>query len=180
MNNEKISQALAIEIERRFKKCWDILADVNRTVHQQWRAIAGSALDMMLESPGGAESYLRNPYPELRRVALQVLTHHWKAYESIAFPCEQLSLHDDDPEVRIQAICSLGLCYMNTNQARIANILAKLICNDKESDELRTASYLSLLIVVGRTDPHADSCLKAMRLLRFPDDIDQALIGRYA
>ncbi len=71
--------------------CNSLLAGIERNRHEWWQAEAGDNLSMLLRERGRAEALVWHADPQLRRVALSVLAHHWKdrsaalaASESIA------------------------------------------------------------------------------------------------
>ena len=114
-----------------------------------WQRLAGDFLPELLRSKDDAIRLVEHPLARVRGAAIQVLNYHWKCREDGRFAkiCESLGTRDPDMFVRHNALLALGSCFQYTDDTRISVLLAKIVCNQTESDEIRHAAYLALLSV---------------------------------
>lgn len=151
----------------------EIMASVRATQTEQWRREAGNLLaDEMLNSQDFAMRQLCHSSPSLRKVAIEILSDHWKAHESAGFAdiCEELSAHDVEQRVRHSALLALGLCYEWTDDVRIAAFFARVVSDKTESEHNQMAAYIALLTV---RDPIAKLRLTPSYSLK---DVDWSLV----
>jgi hypothetical protein len=142
-----------------------------------WRALVGSSLDDVLRSPDDTATSLQSPNPVIRSVSLQILTAYWGCRsEEFAKVCERLAFRDSSLEAKERAIWSLGMCYVLTDDKRVSKLLASVVRNEKEDRAFRASAYLALLVVRTGRDPQLQTCLKEVRFLRFPDDVNWGLV----
>jgi hypothetical protein len=142
-----------------------------------WRALVGSSLDEMLRNPDDTATCLQSQSPQVRAVALQVLTCYWNyRSEEFATVCERLAFHDPSPEVKEHAVWSLGMCYSRTDDKRVSKLLASVVRNEQEAEAIRACAYQALLLVRIVRDPQLQACLREVRFLRFPDDVNWSLV----
>jgi len=123
--------------------------EAQKVKEEHWRQLAGDLLPEMLRSPEEAMRQLRHPSAGVRKVAIQVASDHWKLYGKKAFAqvCEELTASDEDPLVRHAALLALGVCHEGTDDLRIGAMLAAIVADKGQSDNMRLAAYLSLLSV---------------------------------
>jgi hypothetical protein len=142
-----------------------------------WRALAGATLDEMLRSPDHTATYLQSQDSRMRAVALDILTFYWKCHsEEFAVECERLAIHDPSPVLRRRAVWSLGKCYSRTDDKRIRRLLASVVKNEQEEEEVRAGAYESLLLVRVVRDPQELDRLREVRFLRFPNDVNWGIV----
>jgi hypothetical protein len=164
------------EAERLAKLHDEVLTSFNITQERWWRELVGDRLTSMLGNSTEAMNLLLDTDPRIRSVAIQVLTYYWRPTTSLTQACEQFAINDPDPDVRTQAISSLGISYLRTNDYRIRQLLASIVADDKQPEAIRTVAYDSLLVVCGSSDPKFDACIKAQRPVRFPEDVNWSIV----
>jgi hypothetical protein len=148
----------------------------NRELQTWWRQLVGVAVEEMLNSRDAAERHLRNSNPAFRDVALQVLTYHWQPTETFAIACEDMMMRDPDLDVRHQAVCSIAACHLGTNNRMVGQLLAGMVRNIQEEDDIRRAAYQSLLLVRGLRDPQFEARCRAGDSISFRDDINWTIV----
>jgi len=79
--------------------------------------------------------YLTNPDPELRFIALSVLTLHWRRPE-YRIAAERM-LSDPDADVRRMAADTLGVLAQNTRDPRVLSLLLSRIDDSAEEWHVR-------------------------------------------
>lgn len=117
-------------------------------LRDRWhRETAGDALDQMLRSKEDTIQFFTHPYPHLRQVAISLINHHWGFTETIAQQIEKLAVEDPDSWVRMAAISALGSYFRGTKPVRICQLLASVILDLNQPENLRLCAYRALVIV---------------------------------
>jgi hypothetical protein len=101
-----------------------------------------------IESRAVVESYLRDSDPELRSIALGVLTFHWHLPEHWK-TCVRMIEEDKDEEVCRTAVAGLGSLQTGTRDPETLAVLLRVFTNEKEAESIRMMSYSSILRVLG-------------------------------
>jgi len=123
--------------------------EAEKVKEEHWRKLAGDLLPEMLRSPEEAMRQLRHASAGVRKVAIQVVSDNWKlnGNKEFARVCEELAVNDEDPLVRHAALLALGRCHERSDDLRIGAMLAAIVGDERQSDDIRSAAYLSLLSV---------------------------------
>jgi hypothetical protein len=146
-----------------------------------WREEAGSAVDRMLQDRTEAERALKDSDWKVRCTALSILQHHWEldSGRDFAERCEDLGLHDVDPQVRGCALITLGMCYENTNDERIGKLLAEVVFNETEDSHARRGAYMGLYYLRGRAFQWVGGSSDRPHIIRVPDDFDWSFVKSF-
>lgn len=98
-----------------------------------------------------ALSYMFHDDPDVRKSAFEALVYHrnldssWTALA--AAPMEYIARHEQDPDIRIEALSQLGSCYISQNLPRVVTFLSKIVRDESRTLAERQAAYSSLLTV---------------------------------
>jgi hypothetical protein len=138
-------------------------------VEKHVQQLAGEHLNAMMRSPKDAENYLQSSEPSLRQAALHVLYNRWGQGEAYADRYERMAMSDTNDDVRMRSFQLLGRCYSYTRNRRISSIVAKVVLDRNEADQVRRSAYHALLNLHGRL---------AIRTVfqKFPADADWAFV----
>jgi hypothetical protein len=171
----------AEEARRMLDNCDRMIADVNRRRLSRWKEEAGSALADMLVSEDGAGRYLQDHDPTLRRIAVKVLSLHWKNKPGGQFTAviEGMALGDSDGGVREVALLALGACYRGTDDVRIGRLLARVVRNDAALSLLRRAAYAALHFLRGMKTPLPPPGVGPDALFRIPENVDWSFVDSF-
>ena len=94
------------------------------------------------------EAFLCHPDPQLRYIALNVLTIHWGCAEHRK-TCELFAQNDPDPDNRRMGVAGIGALLDGTRDALALAFLLGVFRNAREEDTVREAAYSSVLYVLG-------------------------------
>lgn len=122
------------------------------------------------------ERFLTHTDPELRYVALEVLTRHFRLLEHLGTALHFLR-HDSSASNRAGAADALLDLKMDTGDRAVLSELANVIRDAAEDAEVREASYAALL-GIAHYDPVQQADLSG-RDLDFDSDIDWDLVDSY-
>jgi len=141
------------------------------------KKLAGAQLDNILQSRAAAESFLRNPDPQLRRAALFALGHNWEVTRDLADQCEILLFADPDTKVRLGALANIGAFYHESDDRRIGDMLARMVYDAAQPNDLRIHAYRLLFHVRGMPLAVKE---KAWSLeFSFPDEVDWVFVDSF-
>ena len=130
--------ARAIErLERRQGTTIDLLDDLH--------AIAEAG---RCEGRTAVERYLGDPDPDLRAMALSVVTFHWHLSEHWD-TCARMGQEDSDADVRGTAVAGLGSLRTATKDPATLRVLIRIFDSPREDPSVRMISYASILRVLG-------------------------------
>ncbi len=90
------------------------------------------------------ERLLTSDDPELRYIALETLTRHFRLAEHYE-TAKQFLEHDPDVDCRMMGASALKGFKRNTHDRRTLGILARVVRNDKETPIVRKAAYAAML-----------------------------------
>ncbi len=93
------------------------------------------------------EHFLTSENPELRFVALKVLTRYWHLNEHWQTARYFLE-HDPDEDVRFRAASALAGLRQNTQDRATLTILAQVVLNEQEADVVRIAAYAAMKAIM--------------------------------
>lgn len=146
-----------------------------------WREDGGSSVDKMLQDRTDAERQLEHPDWKMRRTALSILQLHWDAASDAVFAetCEDVGLHDVHPQVRSSALMILGMCFENTNDVRIGQLLAQVVLDETQASQARRGAYLGLYYLRGRRFEWAGGLTDTPTILRIPEDVDWSFVKSF-
>jgi hypothetical protein len=122
------------------------------------------------------EALLESDVPDLRFVALKVLTRYWRLMEHWETACAVL-LHDPEVECRFRAASDLGSLMMNTQDTRTLKVLAQVVCNEQEEDVVREEAYAAMKAIL-QYDPHEQFHI-ASRSFDLAKEADWEMVKRY-
>jgi hypothetical protein len=124
-----------------------------------------------VEARPTVESFLVNPDPELRYIALNVLVLHWGLTEHVD-TCVTLAARDPDADVRRLATSCVGTLSRNTRSPDVLRLLLGLFADEGQRWDLRDASYSAILQVLGVPPAELPGAAK----LHWPTDINWSRI----
>jgi hypothetical protein len=141
-----------------------------------YRAVQMFGENHFLRARPEVEALLRSDDPELRCVALKVLTQYWRLSEHWE-TARLVMLNDPDVECRFRAASNLGALEMNTQDELTLKILAQVVCNEQEERIVRESAYAamrSVLLYEPREQLHM-----ATRSFDFDREVDWKLVRQY-
>lgn len=122
------------------------------------------------------ERFLTHEDEQLRYIALEVLTNHWRLAEHWQTARDFLE-HDPDDDCRRMGASSLEALKMNTKDRLTLEVLARVVCNEQEDGMVRVSAYEAMHSVI-HFDPRKQfkmTC-KGTSLLR---EIDWNMVKSY-
>jgi hypothetical protein len=145
------------------------------------RAAYGAIHDIgkagLTDAQSVVEQYLTNDDPELRYVALEVLTQHWQRPEHWNTARAFLE-HDDDTHCRILGASALGSLKRNTSDPATLAVLASIVRDQQTNRNVREAAYAALCSVL-HYEPQ-EQLRFAARGVDLERDVDWELIKSYS
>ena len=120
------------------------------------------------------ERFLHHADPQLRYIALNVLTIHWKCHEHRR-TCERFAQEDPDSDNRRIGVSGLAALLESTRDASALRFLLDIFQNDAEEHHIRDAAYSSILYVLGA--PVKDQP-RLTRLIDFDRDVKWEWIAK--
>jgi uncharacterized membrane-anchored protein len=114
--------------------------------------------------------------PQLRTIALEVLTNHWRLadYWDIA---RAFLEQDPDKECRMQGASALEVLKRNTQDRRTLSILAHVVYNPHEASLVRETAYAAMRGII-HYDPSEQFHLASKRL-NLSQDVDWVMVESY-
>jgi hypothetical protein len=137
----------------------------------QLEMLVGSGLQALLSSRKATEECLDNSDSKMRYAAIMLMTHHWGPTEQFKNKCEEMAIRDTDSTVRSAALGCLGFCFATTDNQRVEQLLATIVCDESESYETRRSAYIALFIVNRLGSEHIPPG-ELLANLRIPTDVD--------
>lgn len=121
-----------------------------------------------VEAKPEVERFLTDSDPELRYIALNVLTFHW-ACSDHRCTCERFALNDCDSDNRRIGVGGLGSLLKGTRDPKALALLLSIFRNEEEEWHVRDGAYASILYVHGR--PLSEQP-PASRMLDYTKDVN--------
>lgn len=122
------------------------------------------------------EKFLTNSEPELRMVALKVLTRYWHLPEHWSTALRFLE-SDPDVECRMRGATALGDLKVNTSDPETLKELAKFVKNEHEEELVRETAYAAIRSII-HNDPREQLHLAAHRI-DLTKEVDWNMINTY-
>lgn len=122
------------------------------------------------------ESFLTNQDPEMRYIALEVLTRHWRLAEYWDTAKAFLE-HDPDVNCRMKGASSLEILKRNTQDRPTLTVLARAVHNEQERPIVREVAYAAMKGVI-RYDPR-EQFVASSKGLDLSRDVDWHLVDSY-
>ena len=122
------------------------------------------------------EGFLTHPDPQLRSIALEVLTRHWRLKEHWNTARNFLE-RDPDKECRINGASALAILKRNTQDRPTLSVLARVVRNEQETRLVREAAYAAMRSVI-RYDPREQFHLAA-KGINSAQEIDWKMVDAY-
>jgi len=144
-------------------------------------SLAGPLGSEMLESRRATERNLGHPDPDVRAVAIHLLTLKWANDTEINSICEKALNEDNHPTVRGAALGGLGIHNLGTKDRRLGRILSAIVKNETEDTYVREAAHAALFNLTGKAlkPEDADDLDTTMRGIPIPDGVDWQLVNSY-
>ncbi len=108
-----------------------------------YSTIHGFGRQHFLEARQDVERLLKHSDPQIRKIALHVLTKDWRLSEHWE-TAHSFLLHDPDIDCRMQGASALGTLKMNTQDHRTLSVLAKVVTNQQEVPIVRETAYAAM------------------------------------
>jgi hypothetical protein len=122
------------------------------------------------------ETFLTHENPDLRYIALEVLTRHWhleQHWETARRFLEQ----DDDTQCRMMGASALAVLRRNSQDTRTLQVLARVVRDNSEKVGVREATYAAMREII-QYDPREQLRLSG-RDLDLERDIDWNMVDSY-
>jgi len=122
------------------------------------------------------ERFLTHEDDQLRYIALEVLTNHWRLAEHWQTARDFLE-HDPDEDCRRMGASSLEALKMNTKDRPTLAVLARVVCNEQEDKMVRESAYSAMKGVI-HFDPR-EQLKMACKGLNLSQDVDWDIVKSY-
>jgi len=122
------------------------------------------------------ERFLTNESPELRLIALLVLTQHWHLAEHWQTARHFLE-QDPDRECRMTGAAALKALKRNTQDRRTLAVLARVVRNERENHLVRQAAYAAMRGIL-QYDPREQLRLAAHNI-DLEREVDWKMVDAY-
>jgi len=122
------------------------------------------------------ESFLKSEDPELRFVALKVLTLYWHLEEHWE-TAKQFLEHDPDTECRMKGASALADLKRSTQDRPTLTILAHVVRNRQERPLVRQAAYAAMKAIF-HYDPREELHLAAKKI-DLEREVDWKMVDSY-
>jgi hypothetical protein len=155
------------DFERLAEGFQEIRHEIHSGVQQKISQLAGIHMPKMLYSAEETEKYLESTESSLRQAALYLLYHHWGQKETHGDRYERIAMCDPITGVRMVALSLLGSCFSYTGDGRISRLLASVVLDRDEADDIRLAAYSNLIRVHGYPTEAGSRFV-----FSFPDDVN--------
>lgn len=129
-----------------------------------------------LEARPEVERFLSSTDPELRMVALKVLTRYWQLPEHWSTALHFLQ-QDPDTECCMQGANALGSLKANTGDPLTLNVLAQVVSNEQEEALVRQATYAAMRNII-HSDPREQFRLAAHDI-DLTKEVDWKMVNSY-
>lgn len=122
------------------------------------------------------ETFLTSDDPELRYIALEVLTRHWRLMEHWDTARKFLE-HDSDSNCRMKGASSLEVLKRNTQDSRTLAVLAHVVRNAQENRIVREVAYAAMKGIL-HYDPREQFAISS-KGLDLERDVDWNVVDSY-
>ena len=99
------------------------------------------------EAQSEVERFLKSEDPELRFIALKVLTRYWHL-EKHWKTAQDVLEHDPDEDCRFRAAHALAGLRRNTQDRSTLKVLARVVRNEQEKRVVREAAYAAMREII--------------------------------
>lgn len=141
-----------------------------------YKAVHAWGRENFMDARPEVERLLADEDPEIRSIALEVLTRHWRV-ESHWKTAKEFAFSDPDADCRLMGISALETLKRNTQDRTTLRVLAQIVLNEQEKQVIREAAY-GAMIGVRDFDP-ARQLTIAARGLNLMQDVDWAMVRSY-
>jgi len=135
---------------------------------------AGPVVQRLAQSKAATYEAIQDGEATTRFAALSLAQLKWGVTQDIAERCERLASADPDARVRGAAVVCLNRHYAKTKNPQITRLLAKIVGDNAESQDVREVAYSGLFAVRDR------DVLQWPELgsgFRFPKDVDWVFVS---
>lgn len=134
--------------------------------------------ERVVEAIPDIEQFLTDEDAQLRYVALEVLTLHFKLQHHWETACQFLE-QDPDSDCRRMGASSLGILLRNTQDITTLRVLALIVRNTDENPFVRQAAYLAMREVI-KFDPREQfSLFHGESNIDHDTNVDWAFVDSY-
>jgi len=153
-----------------------ILQQGKMSSREMYRTIHKFGRENFLEARPVVESFLMNEDAQLRSIALEVLTNHWRLAEHWKTARYFLE-RDPDEDCRMRGAAALAALKMNTKDRRTLALLARVAHNEQEQSIVREAAYAAMKGVI-HYDPREQFKI-ASKGINLSQDVDWGTVESY-
>jgi len=152
-------------------------SDAEVTIEHLERYVGKSVVQRLVQEEHITIQHFNHPKPKYRVAALILLDIGWGLTQEVADRCEELAHSDPDANVRGVAVGMLARYYMMSGNLRIADMLARFVCDEKEDPGVRKAAYWSLFTL----EETPTSVLERPSILafQFPTDVNWVYVDSF-
>jgi hypothetical protein len=119
---------------------------VHQNIQKKLVELAGEQALLMIQNPDVAANFLNNNLPNIQRAAIIALALHWQISPEMdsAKKIYQMALHENNPDVRYEALEALGIIYQGSDNIEIGAFLANTALNEQLDTVIRKKAFLGL------------------------------------
>jgi hypothetical protein len=114
-----------------------------------------------VQAKSDVEQYLEHDDSQLRYIALNVLTIHWRCTEHRT-SCERFIVNDPDSDNRRLGTIGLGALLQGTRDAEALRLLLNVFSDEDEEWHVRDSAYRAILYILGRPASEQPSAARKM------------------
>ena len=146
---------------------------------QCWKQFGGAATTAMLENSAKAVENLKNSEPLVRAAAVAIIRSYWKSAEKHVDTWIEMARSEDHAIVRQELMWSIADVAESTASKSLCPLLASVVLDPAEDDDVRAVAYMGLLRVAG---PRVLSELGATNDVdwQFPSQVDWEFVRLWA
>jgi len=168
-----------LEVSLTKEKYSDLVEDLRQgkiSSSEMYQTIHEIGRENVREARPLVEHFLTNEDAQLRSIALEVLTNHWRlsAYWQTA---KDFLEHDPDEDCRMRGASALQALKMNTQHRPTLAVLARVVRNEREETIVREAAYAAMKGVL-HYDPREQFKL-ASRGTNLSQEVDWKMVDSY-
>jgi len=157
-----------------FQRADRVKEKMQQSIYNELIELAGENALLMMQSPEMAANFLNNDLSNLRRAAILALVLHWQISPAMdsATKIYQMALHEIDPDVRYEALESLGIIYQGSDNKDIGTLFANITLNEQLDIKFRKKAYIGLCFL-------RCAIKEGWAIHNFPNDIDWSFVKSF-
>jgi hypothetical protein len=155
-------------------------ASIVKNRRARWVDLIGPLAEEMLTDLCLIEQSLKHPNPQVRLVAVSILTDMHPSEYAVSVALEMIQSPAEEAKLRKVAVHVLARYQEVTNSTSLNTLFASLVNNETLPTEVRGSAYFRLLQIRGIRIPEETLMRLALNQFRFPEDVDWKLVASFS